>query len=193
MTDIEHTLRALTVAPPAGLADGTTYAVGATDHVVLTDSPIGAVWVSWSMKGLTGVSPKFASATIDDFMDIHRRLVREASHLPNDLEDAVTAGLRDGDTVGLPIDLRGVPEFQQAVLSTCATIPPGVVHPYGWIASEIRNPGSVRAVGTALGRNPIPLLIPCHRVVKSDGSVGNYAFGPELKQQLLVREGALLA
>jgi len=193
MTDIEKTLSNLRAAPPEGLAAGTTYSAGATDHAVLTDSPIGAVWVSWSVKGITGVSPRFSSATIDDFMDVHRRLVHEAAQLPNDLEDAVTAGLLDGDTLGLPIDFRGIPEFQQAVLSNCATIPPGVVHPYGWIATEINNPGSVRAVGTALGRNPIPLLVPCHRIVKSDGSVGNYAFGPELKQQLLVHEGAILA
>jgi O-6-methylguanine DNA methyltransferase len=193
MTNIEQALSNLEVDPPEGLAAGTTYSAGATDQAVLTDSPIGAVWVSWSVNGITGVSPQFASATIDDFMDVHRRLVHEASHLPNDLDEAVTAGLLDGDTIGLPIDFRGVPEFQQSVLSTCATIPPGVVHPYGWIAAEIHNPGSVRAVGTALGRNPIPLLIPCHRIVKSDGSVGNYAFGPDLKQQLLVREGAILA
>lgn len=193
MTDIEKALSDLDLAPPAGLSGSTTYSVGATDHAALLDSPIGAVWVSWSVKGLTGVSPRFESGTIGDFMNLHRRLVNEAPRLPNDLEDAVTAGLLDGDTVGLPIDFRGIPEFQQSVLSTCATIPPGVVHPYGWIAEEIHNPGSVRAVGTALGRNPIPLLIPCHRIVKSDGSVGNYAYGPEIKQQLLVREGAILA
>jgi len=51
----------------------------------------------------------------------------------------------------------------------------------------------VRAVGTALGRNPIPLVVPCHRVVRSDGATGNYAFGPEMKRELLVREGAILA
>ena len=193
MNELENTLRNLDLAPPEGLEDDTTYAASATDHAVLTDSPIGPVWVSWSIKGLTALSPRFESATIDDFMDLHRRIVREAPALPNDLEDAVAAGLQDGETLGLPIDFRGIPEFQESVLSTCAMIPPGVVRPYGWIAGEIDNPGSVRAVGTALGRNPIPLLVPCHRVVKSDGSVGNYAYGPEMKQQLLIREGAILA
>lgn len=193
MNDIESALRDLDLPPPTDLHDVTTYAAGATDHAVLTDSPVGPVWVSWSVKGLTGLSPRFESATVDDFMNLHRRIVREASALPDDLEDAVVAGLEDGETVGLPIDFRGVAEFQESVLSACATIPPGVVRPYGWIADEIRNPGSVRAVGTALGRNPIPLLVPCHRVVKSDGSVGNYAFGPDMKHQLLVREGAILA
>lgn len=193
MNDIEHLLHDLDQAPPADLLDDTTYAAGATDHAVLADSPVGPVWVAWSTRGLTGVSPEFESGTIDDFMTLHRRLVHEVSSLPNDLEDAVVVGLRDGNTIGLPIDFRGIPEFQQSVLRTCSTIPPGVVRPYGWIADEIDNPGSVRAVGTALGRNPIPLLVPCHRVVRSDGSVGNYAYGPEIKQQLLVHEGAILA
>ena len=193
MNDIENALRDLDRSPPSALQDDTTYSAGATDHAVLTDSPVGAVWVSWSVRGLTAVSPRFQSENIDDFMNLHRRFVTESTKLPDDLVDGVVSGLEEGETVGLPIDFRGIPEFQQSVLATCATIPLGVVRPYGWIAGEIRNPGSVRAVGTALGRNPIPLLIPCHRVVKSDGSVGSYAYGPEMKHQLLVREGALLA
>lgn len=193
MNDIENALRDLDLAPPIALQDDTTYSAGAIDHAVLTDSPVGPVWVSWSVLGLTAVSPRFQTHSIDEFIDLHRRLVTEAPTLPNDLEDGIVAGLQDGETVGLPIDFRGIPDFQQLVLRTCATIPPGVVRPYGWVAGEIHNPGSVRAVGTALSRNPIPLLIPCHRVVKSDGSVGNYAYGPEMKHQLLVKEGALLA
>jgi O-6-methylguanine DNA methyltransferase len=193
MSGLEQALHDLTTQPPAGLAEQTTVAAGAADLATLTDSPIGDVWVSWSINGITGVSPRFASATIDDFVTHHRRVAYQASRLPRDLEDAVEIALKHGETLGLPIDWRGVGDFQRSVLSACATIPPGMVRPYGWIAEEIHNPGSVRAVGTALGKNPIPLLVPCHRVVKSDGSVGNYAFGPELKQQLLVREGAILA
>ena len=90
-----------------------------------------------------------------------------------------------------PFDLRGPSVFQQSVLVSCATIPPGVVRPYGWIANELHKPGATRALGTALAKNPIPLLIPCHRVVRSDGSVGNYAFGPEMKRELLIHEGVI--
>lgn len=193
MTDLERALHELRSTPPADLADRTTYSAGASDHAVLTDSPVGAVWVAWSTKGVTGVAPRFAAPSIDAFVEIHRRVVTEAGRLPSDLEDAVVSGLEEGATSGVPVDLRGLGDFQQSVLVTCATIPVGSVRPYGWIADQIDNPGSVRAVGTALGRNPIPLLIPCHRVVKSDGSVGNYAYGPEMKHQLLVREGAILA
>ncbi len=193
MTDLESTLRELDRDPPERLARDTTFTAGATDAATTVDSPIGGVWVSWSVNGITGVSPVFATATIDDFVSVHRRIVHAEAHLPADLEEGVIAGLERGATIGLPIDWRGFAPFQRSVLETCATIPPGTVRPYGWIASQIDNPGSVRAVGTALGRNPIPLLVPCHRVVKSDGSAGNYAYGPEIKQGLLVREGAILA
>ncbi len=70
-------------------------------------------------------------------------------------------------------------------------IPRGEVRPYGWIASEIGHPAAVRAVGTALGHNPVPLLIPCHRVVRSDGHIGQYSLGgPQNKRTLLEWEGA---
>ena len=192
MTDLERLLSTIDVDPPGNLAERTSFDAGAMDHVTMVDSPIGIVWVAWSVNGLTAVSPVFESRDIADFVSHHRRPVVEDDHLPRDLSDAVERGLDDGDTIGLPVDLRGLKPFQQSVLLACATIPAGTVRPYGWIADEIDNPGSVRAVGTALGRNPIPLLVPCHRVVKSDGSVGNYAYGPEMKRQLLTREGALL-
>ena len=192
MTDLERLLSSIDVGPPHDLAERTSFDAGALDHVTRVDSPIGVVWVSWSVNGLTAVSPVFESQNIDEFVAHHRRPVIEDDRLPNELTEAVERGLDAGDTVGLPVDLRGLKPFQQSVLLACATIPVGSVRPYGWIADEIDNPGSVRAVGTALGRNPIPLLVPCHRVVKSDGSVGNYAYGPEMKRQLLTREGAIL-
>ena len=61
---------------------------------------------------------------------------------------------------------------------------------YAWVAKEIGHPAAVRAVGTALGRNPVPLVVPCHRVVRTDGSVGNYGFGSPAKRALLTAEGA---
>ena len=111
--------------------------------------------------------------------------------MPRSLESEIEEALSSGDAEGLALDLRGLSAFQQSVLESCATIPAGAVRPYGWIARELHKPGATRAVGTALAKNPIPLLIPCHRVVKSDGSVGNYAFGAEMKRELLVSEGAI--
>jgi O-6-methylguanine DNA methyltransferase len=81
-------------------------------------------------------------------------------------------------------------EFEQAVLRKALEIPPGEVRPYSWIAREIGQPGAVRATGSALAKNPIPLLIPCHRVVRSDGRIGNYALGPRAKRVMLEVEGA---
>ena len=69
-------------------------------------------------------------------------------------------------------------------------IPRGEVRPYGWIAAEIGRPKAVRAVGTALGHNPVPLIVPCHRVVRSDGMIGQYSLGgPENKRTILAGEG----
>jgi O-6-methylguanine DNA methyltransferase len=68
------------------------------------------------------------------------------------------------------------------------------VRPYGWIAREIGHPLAVRAVGTALANNPIPYFIPCHRVIRTDGVIGNYGGGgPEAKAQILTLEGVQLA
>lgn len=87
-------------------------------------------------------------------------------------------------------DLSSLTPFQRRVLEKTAEIPRGEVRPYGWIAREIGAPGATRAVGTALGHNPIPVLIPCHRVVRTDGTLGEYSGGgPAVKQRILEAEG----
>lgn len=96
------------------------------------------------------------------------------------------AGVRSYLTV--PVDLSGLPEFQRAVLSAAREIPFGEIRPYRWVAERIGRPRAVRAVGTALGRNPVPLIVPCHRVLRSDGGVGGYLFGTRIKDFLLELE-----
>jgi O-6-methylguanine DNA methyltransferase len=88
----------------------------------------------------------------------------------------------------VPLDLSAVPDFQRRVLEAARLIPFGEGRPYAWIAARIGHPRAVRAVGTALGRNPVPLLLPCHRVWRSDGAVGGYIFGEEVKNRLAVLE-----
>jgi O-6-methylguanine DNA methyltransferase len=118
-----------------------------------------------------------------------RRLVRVARP-PEDLARGVAALLRGERTRQPRFDLRGLTEFEQAVLLKALEIPRGEVRPYAWIAREIGRPKAVRAVGTALAENPVPLLIPCHRVVKSDGHLGQYSLGgPEAKRTVLRAEG----
>jgi O-6-methylguanine DNA methyltransferase len=87
-------------------------------------------------------------------------------------------------------DLRGTSAFEQAVLAKAQEIPRGQMRPYAWVAGELGQPGAVRAVGAALGRNPVPVLIPCHRVVGSDGRLTGYAWGVGYKRALLTAEGA---
>ncbi|MDK1010327.1 MAG: MGMT family protein [Actinomycetota bacterium] len=191
MTQIEQTLAGLAVSPAADLERRTVTDADAGDLVARADSPFGPLWIAWSRSGITGLSPTFAAETFDEFVDRHRRVAYEADALPRVLKSAIDEALESGDSAGLTFDLRGISAFRQSVLNACATIPTGTVRSYGWIADDLRKPGATRAVGTALAKNPIPLLIPCHRVVRADGSIGNYAFGREMKLELLRREGAL--
>ncbi len=92
----------------------------------------------------------------------------------------------------LPVDLSAVKPFQLAVLSVISHIPFGETRTYGWVARAIGKPGAARAVGQALHTNPIPIILPCHRVIASNGSLGGYGGGLELKKRLLQLEGATL-
>src|SRR5262249_39660482 len=97
---------------------------------------------------------------------------------------------RSGRGRTLAFDLRGLSEFERAVLLKALEIPRGEVRPYAWVAREIGHPKAVRAVGTALAHNPLPLLIPCHRVVRSDGRIGDYGLGGSgAKRTVLAAEG----
>jgi methylated-DNA-[protein]-cysteine S-methyltransferase len=96
------------------------------------------------------------------------------------------AGARTFFTV--PIDLSGIGEFQDQVLARARAIPYGEVASYAEIARRIGHPRASRAVGNALGANPVPVLVPCHRVIRGDGTWGHYAFGPALKTRLLALE-----
>ena len=92
------------------------------------------------------------------------------------------AGRRGFFTV--PVDLSATPAFQRRVLEAARLIPFGEERPYAWIAERIGYPRAVRAVGTALGRNPVPIIVPCHRVWRTDGGLGGYLFGGDVKRRL---------
>ncbi|MFQ5682290.1 MAG: methylated-DNA--[protein]-cysteine S-methyltransferase [Candidatus Binatia bacterium] len=91
-----------------------------------------------------------------------------------------------------PCDLSDLPPFTQAVLKITAQIPYGEVRSYRWVAARVGKPRASRAVGNALARNPIPLVIPCHRVVRCDGSLGGFALGRDWKKKLLMLEKSSL-
>ena len=93
------------------------------------------------------------------------------------------------------LDLDGVGEFRRRVLRACRRIPRGKTASYADLARAAGNPKAARAAGSAMANNPLPLIVPCHRVVRSDGSLGNFSSpgGPQLKRHLLQLEGALPA
>ena len=97
--------------------------------------------------------------------------------------NAYFAGRRRSFTA--PCDLGGMPPFTRAVLRITAGIPYGEVKSYRWVAEQLGKPKAMRAVGNALAKNPIPIIIPCHRVVRSDGALGGFALGLNWKRKLL--------
>ena len=90
----------------------------------------------------------------------------------------------------VPLDLRLSKGFRRSVLAHLLEIPYGVTESYAQVATAAGRPRAVRAVGTACATNPVPIVVPCHRVVRSDGSFGGYAGGPDAKQSLLLLEAA---
>lgn len=176
-------LAALAAPAPAGFADS-VFA-----RWLEVDGPVGALYVAFTDRGIHHVCPTaWLGDDRDRFLDAYRsrfgRPLRPATKAPAGL----AAALRTGRGTGLRYDLRGVGPFDQAVLAKTLEIPRSEVRPYAWVAREIGHPAAVRATGSALGRNPVPILIPCHRVVRSDGATGNYGFGPALKVELLAAE-----
>jgi methylated-DNA-[protein]-cysteine S-methyltransferase len=95
----------------------------------------------------------------------------------------------DRKTFDLPVDLEGTSAFDRRVLRAASELGFGEVVPYGELARRIGRPRAARAVGGALGRNPVPVVVPCHRIVRSDGGLGGYGSGIEYKERLLRIEG----
>ncbi|HEY6057725.1 MAG TPA: methylated-DNA--[protein]-cysteine S-methyltransferase [Candidatus Limnocylindrales bacterium] len=188
---VEAALRDLLVPAPPRLAPRTLVAVGLADAYASIESPAGPLFVAWNGLGVSGVG---LAGEADDFAHEHsartgRPLNREDG-LPERLERAIRARIAGDRRVRIRLDLRGRNEFERAVWMKALEIPPGEVRPYGWIASEIGRPRAVRAVGTALGHNPVPVVVPCHRVVRSDGTLGQYSLGgPDVKRRILSAEG----
>ncbi len=86
------------------------------------------------------------------------------------------------------LDLKGYTPFQRRVWQATLQIPYGQTRPYSWVAQEARSPRAYRAVGTALAKNPIPIIIPCHRVLRKDGTLGGYGGGLDMNRRLLEME-----
>jgi methylated-DNA-[protein]-cysteine S-methyltransferase len=185
-------LRRLRTDAPVGFVDAVMDRLGlhTGDRFVTVESAAGDLFVAFNDDGIRSVLPTaLFDGDAELFVAQHRRetgcaLVR-AARPPAGL----AAALRSGRATSLRYDLSRLTPFERAVLAKTLEIPAGEVRPYGWVAREIGRPRAVRAVGSALGRNPVPVLIPCHRVVRSDGHVGNYGLGVPMKRALLSAEG----
>jgi len=158
------------------------------DRYVTAASAIGEVFVAWRSAGVCAVRVAGDQATFEAWYGerFGRRVVCAVEDDPT--SEVARAKLR-GDDVEVPIDLGECSPFERRVLEKAAEITRCNARPYGWVARELGVPDATRAVGNALGRNPVPLLIPCHRVIRTDFSVGGYVFGSDAKRTLLEGEG----
>jgi len=151
------------------------------------DSPIGRMLIAATSRGICRLTFD------DDEASLHRRfpkatIVQDEGSLKELIAGALAAIERPLAAHDLPIDVAGT-AFQEAVWRELRKIPAGETRSYAQIAAAIGQPGAVRAVGTANGDNHVAVLIPCHRVIRSDGTLGGYAGGLDKKRQLLAAEG----
>ena len=179
-------LRDLRDAPSAASIEALLDHTQVGDAYGQTASPLGRTWVAFNDHGVA-----FAFVT-DDEAEFR---ARHAARLPRRLRvaavpDAIASALATSDGSKVAVDLRHTAPFQRAVLTATREVPFGATRAYGWIAAKIGNPNAVRAVGTALGTNPVPLVIPCHRIVRSGGELGAYLFGVDAKRTLLEHEAS---
>jgi O-6-methylguanine DNA methyltransferase len=192
---VEAGLRSLRTPAPEGLMNRVLDRLGLADAYVRVEGPIGPLFVAFGRDGISLVERADRSDAGDfeaAFRATFGRSVRRIDRAPELIERVIDQRLwgKSKPSGPLPLDLHELPDFEQQVLRKVLEIPRGEVRPYAWVAAELGRPLAVRAVGNAVARNPIPFVIPCHRVVRSDGRIGNYgAGGPTAKRAVLESEG----
>lgn len=160
---------------------------GRTIHWGVTDTSLGPMLVAATERGVCCLS--FGEGEEDLRRRFPKaRLVEGGEAYEKLIGDVVRAVERPGDSSGaIPLDVKGT-AFQQRVWAELRRIPAGETRSYGELAATLGNPKASRAVGGANGANNIAVLIPCHRVIAADGTLGGYAYGPDIKTELLKRE-----
>ena len=163
----------------------------------LFDTAIGPCGIAWSAAGIVGVQlpERHENATRDRLLRRYpdAREIPSPRHIQQAIDDI--AGLLRGekrDLSGIGLDLAGVPQFNRDVYAVARTIPAGATLSYGAVAARLGDRSAAREVGEAMGRNPFPLIVPCHRVLAAGGNVGGFsaAGGVTTKLRLLSIEGA---
>ena len=163
-------------------------------YALMEDTPVGTLGLA---AGPAGLRRLHYIGGEDEFL---RRLLEEFPDRPVERSDALDAVRRELDryfagrrfTFETRVDLSDVTPFQQRVLRETAKVPAGEVTTYTAVAAKAGRPRAARAAGNALHDNPIAIIVPCHRVLRGDGSLGGYAGGLPAKEWLLKHEGALL-
>ena len=153
------------------------------------DSPVGELHVAATDRGLCRIS-YFGDDWEDQLARVFgvRVLRAPMDDVRRELDEYFAGDRRRFD---LPIDLRVAP-FHADVLRELALVPYGRTDTYGALAARVGRPQAARAVGTVMNRNPIPIVLPCHRIVGANGSLTGYAGGLDIKRRLLQLEGAML-
>ena len=158
-----------------------------TVHTTFVDSPVGPLFVAADEDGMRAIEfcrNRHPVKRQDDWREGDNALLRRARAQL----DEYFAGARR--TFDLPLSPAGT-EFQRGVWTTLATIPYGETISYAQLATRVGKPSAMRAVGAANGRNPLPIVLPCHRVIGADGALTGFGGGLPTKQFLLKLEGAL--
>jgi methylated-DNA-[protein]-cysteine S-methyltransferase len=157
----------------------------------LADTPVGELLLAVTERGLCRIAYRPDEALdelADDFGARILRLTRRTDPIRRELDEYFAGRRRDFD---LALDLTPVAAFERSALDELARVPYGQVTTYGTLAAKIGRPKAARAVGGAMNRNPIPIVLPCHRVVGANGSLTGYGGGLDRKELLLRLEGAL--
>jgi methylated-DNA-[protein]-cysteine S-methyltransferase len=165
----------------------------------LFDTAIGKCGIAWGERGVAGVQLPEAGEPQSRARMLHRFPAAGETVPPPKVQrviDRIAALLRGeaSDLSSVELDMDGVPEFHRHVYEAARSIPPGKTLSYGDIAKRVGAPGSARAVGQALGRNPFPIVVPCHRVLAAGGKIGGFSAqgGVTTKRRMLAIEGARL-
>ncbi|MGZ5494779.1 MAG: methylated-DNA--[protein]-cysteine S-methyltransferase [Thermoanaerobaculia bacterium] len=182
-------LKALVTPAPRTLHERVTSAI--VDRFDTVESGGETAWVAFSDHGIRLLHVgRMSEKKFRDFY--HRRFARDLvrGKLPESTRKQIAASLAGEGAAKAEVDLSDLTQFERDVLAVLRKIPRGEVRTYAWLAREAGRPKAVRAVGNIMARNPVPLILPCHRVVPSTGGLGNYAMGgPSKKRDYLEREG----
>ncbi|MBX3045852.1 MAG: methylated-DNA--[protein]-cysteine S-methyltransferase [Anaerolineales bacterium] len=201
-TPLEHSLDAAFAAGPAAAATKRAQAAvrralaaqaGPPMYYDLVhDTPLGPLWIAVGEHGLLAIEYESSEDSLRSYLrKLGGQPVRSAERVGATAQQVRQYLLGEARSLDMPVDLSHVTPFQRRVLEEARRVPRGQVRTYMQIANSIGNPKAVRAVGQALRRNPIPIVVPCHRVVASDGTLGGYGgkMRDQRKLDLLKLEG----